>query len=90
MAKPTLTPGGMAMDAQGNPADMPRAMAHKINGKLIAVAAMLDAALMLCPSHGANGDEDGIHDDSSRLVSLVHNASKKVRKIIRKDLAPYV
>ena len=41
---PTLTPGGLARDANGKPADMPRDLAGSLNGDLMDVAALIHAA----------------------------------------------
>lgn len=91
-----LTPGGMAIDAQGRPADMPRDLANSMSYELSNVAVLLHAALRshadflesgVLAGECTSADVDGM-DGSSRTHSLMLMASAKLREVVE-AIGPY-
>lgn len=91
MAEPTTTPGGMAVDAAGDPADMPRDMVHGVSDELHNVLTLLHSALREVCAIGSEGDADpdNLTDASARAVALLHMGADKVRAM-QKRISPYV
>ena len=69
---PTLTPGGLAHDANGDPADMPRELAGSLNGDLMDVAALLHSARLLA------SEADG---DNWQLIQILSMADRKLDEV---------
>lgn len=76
----TLTPGGLAHDADGKPADMPRDLAGSLNGDLMDVAALIHSARHLA------SEADG---DNWQLIQLLAMADQKL-DAVTDELQPYV
>ena len=81
---------GLAVDAGGSLQDMPRDLAHTVNGDLLDVITLLHASMREAGAcSGGDGDEDSITSPSSRAVSLIAMADDKVRSVLR-AISPYV
>lgn len=89
----TTALGGVARDAAGKLADMPRDEAHRINDQLLDVVTLLRCALNEIDVLQAHSNEPQEADEltgyGSRAVSLVVMADSKVRGIIE-GMSPYV
>ena len=75
---PTLTPGGLARDANGKPADMPRDLAGSLNGDLMDVAALIHAAKHLADDN-----------DNWQLIQILSMADQKL-DAVTDAFQPYV
>lgn len=91
MADAITTPGGMAIDAAGKPADMPRDMAFGISRELFDMLTLLRSTMHEVEAIGTGRDADpyGLTSADSRAVSLIGMASDKVRAMLDK-ISPYV
>jgi hypothetical protein len=90
---PATAEGGLATNPDGTLAEMPRALAHNVNGALLDVVALLRVA-----RHEAEYVEDGGGDDDdddlmtsgpTRVQAMTRIAEDKVREVIG-ALSPYV
>jgi hypothetical protein len=88
MAEISVTPGGLAVDAEGKPADMPRELVHSLNSQLFDVLTLLYVAREEVPE-GGEKDDDDLTCQSGRAVSLIHMAEEKARAAIM-TISPYV
>lgn len=91
-ANPThLSKGGMAIDARGDPADMPRDMAHSINRDLMDTVTLLHCAMNEAGDAEVESQhaKDKLTSPSSRAVSLLSMADEKVRAVLS-AITPYV
>ena len=75
----TISDGGMAHHANGNPTDMPRNLATSLNCDLMDVAALLHSARHLA------SEADG---DNWQLIQLLSMADRKVDAVMDSFL-PY-
>jgi hypothetical protein len=91
MADATTTPGGLAKDAAGNLADMPRDMAHSISHDLFDVLTLLRSTMHEVEAIGTERDADphGLTSADSRAASLLCMAGDKVRGMLA-SISPYV
>ncbi len=80
----SITPGGLAVDAAGNLADMPRDMVHSISGELLDVLTLLRCAEQEVEEIGSEGNADGLTSADSRTISLLTMTSDKVRNMLVK------
>ena len=87
----TISSGGLAFNAAGTLADMPRDLAHEINGDLLHVLALIHCCRNEIPESAEEAayDDDELHDASSRAIVLSAIAEEKIRKVIR-SMSPYV
>ena len=80
---------GLATDAEGSLLDMPRDLAHTVNGELLDVVTLLHASMLETGSCGDDVGEDSVTSPESRAVSLIAMADHKVRSVLR-WISPYV
>jgi len=87
-----ISEGGMALDAQGNPADMPRKTAHAISAELFGVLTLIRASISELDEiddHHTGADEYGHTSSVSRAAALADMASDKVHALLGR-VAPFV
>lgn len=89
MTDATLTPGGLALDADGNLAALPRDLVCKLNHQLGEALALLDAAEEACPdADKADDDPDSYHNAETRTTALIRVAAREVRDVMNRT-EPY-
>ncbi len=88
-AEHTISPGGLALNADGSLANLSHELAHAINASLLHVVALLQCGRLEIPLDGGDRDDDALHDGASRATALVSVAEEKVREVLR-VLSPYV
>lgn len=91
MADASTTPSGLARDAAGNLADMPRDMVHSISHELFNVLTLLRSTMHEVEAIGTERDEDpdGLTSADGRATSLLGMAGDKVRAMLD-IINPYV
>ena len=82
-----IAPGGLAVDAAGNLAEMPSDLTHKLNDELLDVVTLIYAARE--QSRGRLDDDDTMTSPSSRTAALLQMAEAKVRAVVM-EMSPYV
>ena len=76
----TISEGGLAHDANGKPADLPRDLAGSLNNDLMDVTALIHAARHLASEAG---------DDNWQLIQLLSMADQKL-DAVTDEFLPYL